>query len=423
MSPRRGPRKLLLVLVSLACALPLAELGVRGLLWARGQPYDGTERLEQMERDLDTVKAFTPKPGGSASKLPADRVLHPFFGAESGADPGGVKAHFERVAPDDAFDVLVVGGSVAMMFGRDAGRDLERLLGADPRLADRPVRVLVGAHAAYKQPQQLNKVAYYFALGFRPDLVVNLDGFNEVAGGMRNGLQGIHPMFPSAPVWAGILGTRTRANEQLSFEATRLQILRDEYEAALSQVKSRGWMRSAILGTWESRRVRGIQDQRLATRDRILEYLKPNGIGRRNAKDLELSGDQYEPGEAAIVDLSVQSWTECSVSLDAMCRARGIAYLHALQPTLWDSGAKPMTEKEAAIGGQPEWRRGVQAGYPRLRAALADLEERGVATLDLSMAFAEVEEELYFDPCHFEAKGSKLLAAPIRDAILAGLDR
>jgi hypothetical protein len=69
------------------------------------------------------------------------------------------------------------------------------------------VKVLNFAHAAFKQPQQLTRVAYLFAFGYRPDVVIELDGFNETALAFENGRTLTHPLYPSAPC-----GKRRRAS-------------------------------------------------------------------------------------------------------------------------------------------------------------------------------------------------------------------
>ena len=57
------------------------------------------------------------------------------------------------------------------------------------------------AYGGYKQPQQLMALNYALALGAQFDVVVNLDGFNEVAlDASENALQGVSPAYPRG--WA-----------------------------------------------------------------------------------------------------------------------------------------------------------------------------------------------------------------------------
>ena len=51
------------------------------------------------------------------------------------------------------------------------------------------------------------------------------------------------------------------------------------------------------------------------------------------------------------------------------------------------------------------WRIAVEQGYPRLRAAGAELAKEGVDFLDASGVFKDHPEPLYRDTCHFEQPG------------------
>ncbi len=419
MTASRG-RKLALLLGSTLVSLLLAELAFRVALRLEGAPYDSAAVLAKLERDADTLKAFTPAGVGEDDR--AKRVLHPYYGAENGVDPGGVLQHFASTPPDAVFEVLVVGGSVASLFCRDAGQDLELALAADPRLAGRTVRVLHGAHGAYKQPQQLNKVAYIFAHGYRPDVVVNLDGFNEVANGFNNGMSGINPLYPSPTVWAGVLWVRGEPDPELADEHAELTRLSESYKARLATAKRLGLLHSAIAGTWVRSRLGSIQARRVALEIELTELHDPQLPGTERPRTRELSGEPYVRETAAIMDLAVKSWVECSISLHALCAARGVPYLHALQPTLWDIGAKPIAPEESQLTGGKYWREGVESGYPRLRESIPLLRAAGVDFLDLSRHFAEVQEPLYVDPCHFSPEGAKLLVNDFARAILALLD-
>jgi hypothetical protein len=102
----------------------------------------------------------------------------------------------------------------------------------------------------------------------------------------------------------------------------------------------------------------------------------------------------------------------------AICAARSIDYLHVLQPTLHDEGAKPPTSEELKKGAiSKTWLAGVREGYPRLRDAGTELRAAGIAFLDASRIFRDVRETLYYDACHFSRRGCEILC----DAVVAAL--
>ena len=80
------------------------------------------------------------------------------------------------------------------------------------------------------------------------------------------------------------------------------------------------------------------------------------------------------------------------------------------------------TEAEVAGGHTgPDWIEGVQTGYPILRARGRQLQDAGVPFIDASMLFAEVNEELYYDACHFGVAGHERLADVVVNALLEAL--
>jgi hypothetical protein len=140
------------------------------------------------------------------------------------------------------------------------------------------------------------------------------------------------------------------------------------------------------------------------------------------AGSLVVHGPPFEPGAQAVAETSVKCWEECSRTLRALCEARGILYVHVLQPTLHDVGSKVPTPKELSEGQGPDsWIDGVHAGYPLLRAAGERLRAGGEHFVDATQIFAKVEKRIYFDVCHFGEAGNVMLGDRIADELLTCL--
>ncbi len=53
--------------------------------------------------------------------------------------------------------------------------------------------------AGYKQPQQLLALAYFLSLGAEYDLIINLDGYNDIVLPITDNYSfGVNPFFPRA---------------------------------------------------------------------------------------------------------------------------------------------------------------------------------------------------------------------------------
>ena len=145
-----------------------------------------------------------PAAGGAVRWEDFTEVLHPYFGYVPDPDansapisdqgffsPDGEPA-FQTRAEDRAI-VGIFGGSFAAQLYLEAGEHLEACLAETGRT---PV-LLAFAAGGYKQPQQVMILSYLLTLGAEFDLVLNIDGFNEVSLPYGDNLpNGVNPFYP-----------------------------------------------------------------------------------------------------------------------------------------------------------------------------------------------------------------------------------
>ena len=370
----------------------------------------------ELERLRDPLAEFAPEQVDTAAIQGSTAgILHPYFGSEKRHDTGGVLATFREGIPASDYVVLVLGGSVAQAWATPGGRVFQKRVSGHPALAGRRVRILNYAHASHKQPQQVMRLAYLFSLGYRPDCVINIDGFNEVAFGCDNGSSGMNPVYPAYPSWGIIAHQFESISPEQWQRAARVTELRARLGELAGSALGRGLHRSSLLGSWALGRARGIDRERRALEQELVAGVAEAQLSETAMR--QLGGPDYPPQFGDYLTLSVRNWFESSLSLDGLCRRRGIPYFHVLQPTLYDEGSKPLTEKERSFEpGTENWPRAVQQGYPRLRDRGQELQSLGILFVDGSQAFANANRELYYDPCHFLGPGSELLAEPIAGA-------
>jgi hypothetical protein len=395
--------------------LCLSELGLRG--WQRwlGAPYDSARVERRLKDAVNPIAAFVPRlerPKLHDADGKPIGVLHPFTGSEDEHDTGGVLAYFREGVPEHVYTVVIVGGSVAGMFVNYAGGAFEQALARDPRLADRRVRVLNYTHAAYKEPQQLMRLAYLFSLGYRPDAVINIDGFNEVALAYENATVGTNPLYPAFTVWGYHVqdfGALSTEQLDLTFELWQLRNrARELVDGALR------WKlyKSSLAGRFIESRLGALMQRRFLVQSRLIE--RATGADAGSSLKPQLNGPDFVRDPAQVFELCARNWFESSLSIQALCNTRGIAYLHVLQPTLHDPGSKLLSPEEQKLEpGPAPWRPGVVRGYPLLRVRAKELEQRGVHFMDASRVFADVHETLYVDACHLGVPGNQILAQAI----------
>ena len=418
-------------MVGIAAAL-LALVAVEGLfrIWLRvsGEPYSAAAAEESMRQIVDVLTEGIPTlrdgaasapdaaaNGRAAIATPVD-VLHPYFGIDFKGrltDLPKETAYFQSEEAARNFDVVILGGSVAAIFA-DVSADLLRLiLASDPSFANREIRIHNQARGGFKQPQQVNVLAYLLTEGWHPDAVVNIDGFNEVALSLENAKQGANPNYPIFAEWAPFVARGPATGEtdaRLAAAAARRERARSILDRALRW----HFQWSAVLGTITLSRLTSLYNERAADTQAQLRSLE-GGLG-----DLATHGPPFDADPDKLLSGAVRAWTEGSRSLHALCAARSILYLHVLQPTLHDAGAKPLTPREIQAGRAPEtYVEGARRGYPLLREEGDRLRSEGIAFFDGSRLFKDVREDLFVDSCHFDRRGNRILGEAVARELLA----
>jgi hypothetical protein len=414
-------RRTLAIGAGLALALAAVELGARIALRVRDRVHSGWHTRDAQrgmlqwvdERRLEQLAEEEAPPRDSMDEPSA--VASPYVGVEYTAwfeDYPKEVEYFASEQGRNTFDILVLGGSVAAHLATDGDDTIQSILGGDARFRGRRIHIHNQGRGGYKAPQTSILGSLLFEMGYRPDMVILIDGFNEVALGNANRVAGAHPLYPSLGHWQYLQSGPTDSEATLDL-LFRMHAAKQRMGGALAaSLRWRLYYSAAatmlVDSAVERARARytaladqyvalgGDDDQDPETEDRELDVA---------LRGPELPAD-FESGLDAIVDI----WVESSINLSGMCLARGIPFIHVLQPTFHDEGSKPRTQEELdQTEIDPHWLAGVVQGYPRLRDAGERLRAAGVHFFDGSRLFEEVHETLYYDCCHVMAPGSRIL--------------
>ncbi|MBI5433933.1 MAG: hypothetical protein HZA52_13965 [Planctomycetes bacterium] len=423
--PRRARlwKKLALVVGSLAIALLLAEGGTRAFLAIRGKAFDAEATRLDVLNTISTLNDNVPRwnaPREETNDPKQAEVLHPYFGIDAAGyieDLANVVTYFQSEAATRNYDIAILGGSVAAIFAAEGAESFIEELRKDPRFAKSIVRYWSLGRGAYKQPQQTIVLHTMLSLGIEFDAVLLLDGFNEVAITRQNATMGEFPLYPTATKWlaraSNPAADRELLDAMMTLRARQLGVTRQA-----RRILDWGIWRSALASLFALKSLTRARGDAMAHFQRVSDRLAKGTVSPTAA------GPRFDPDPAAVMRSSVKAWVMGSRAISALCREHGMTFLHVLQPTLHDTGSKPRTPQEIEKGASiPSWEEGARLGYPELRAASAQLIERGIAFYDASRLFAEVEETLYYDSCHFNALGNQMLGRalgrPFLDAAAA----
>ena len=347
-------------------------------------------------------------------------VVHPFLGFVSNPDrapglsqygyPKSSRLGLER-NPDHVV-IAVVGGSVAQGFAKSGLPDVIEQLQGDPAYAGKEFVAIDLAVGGYKQPQQLMTVTYLLTLGFEFDVVLNIDGFNEVALHVaENGKQHVFPAYPRG--W--YLRVANLPNRTLRVRMGRVAILDEAMFRAARIFSAAPWRWSPACNLVWRLRHDWLDGEHTAAFVALTRYqpVENSYLMTGPRVDFETDADLY-------VHL-VGIWKRSSLQLDRLCRANGIRYFHFLQPNQYVEGSKLLTADEQALAFTEDhpYRAGVELGYPLLARAGAELRAEGVRFVDLTNVFADEPATLYVDDCcHFNELGNHLVAARVTRELL-----
>lgn len=404
-------RRLRLVAINLLVFLALAETAGAVAYYARHGSFFYA---------ADPV-APPPLPETARGELSADG-LHPYFGPihRPGVRPetnnigfGSPQAFPYARRNAEEFLVGIFGGSVARDFCDRGAPHLIAVLKQDPRFAARDVVPLCFGHEGYKQPQQLIILSYFLSLGQEYDLVLNIDGFNEVALGSRNEQRGRDSSMPS-PIhldpMLNLIDQATMTPERV-YALARISAYKEQLNRLRTAIER---TRSAALH-FALERYHAFTLNRYQSEARAYDALPANPP---SASVLLLTPPVGSPEN--VYDDIAANWSAASRLMHDMLAARRVRYVHVLQPNQYFT-TRAFSDEEARVAlnsGQP-FKAAVEAGYPSLVRAAASL--AGVNTfVDATTAFDREAGVMYEDDCcHYTAYGNEVLAELIASRIVA----
>jgi len=356
-----------------------------------------------------------------SERLVIHEVIHPYLGYVHDPKRMGQYTRFGFRGDDrllfsqsrEIVRVALMGGSFAEGVSISGKNAILKSLRQIDRFKNRRIEFFCLALGGYKQPQQLFTLTYLLSHGIRFDLVINIDGFNEmVLSIVENIPKGVNPLYP-----------RNWYTRAYGFDTETLKLLGKIQFATLDRV---GWAERFSNPFLEysitSNLVWYLYDNHLNWRRIKAEfaYQKYN-----TANDPEsgyhITGPRHEYKSESILYRQLAGvWKQCSRQMAQICKANGMDYFHFLQPNQYVKGSKVIHAAERAVAINPQHPYGPAAsgGYPHLNRAGERLTDEGIQFFDLTMVFKSNETPLYSDDCcHLTPEGYDIIGRMMGDAI------
>ena len=266
----------------------------------------------------------------------------------------------------------------------------------------------------FEQPQQLGSIGFFLALGAEFDIVINIDGFNDIVLPIVDNYQrGVYPFYPRS--WNSFVNRRPSQSTILA--AGEIAFLKREQRERIARARSSVFARSAVMGLIHHRELRGAA-ARIAS---IQRYL----LEEKTDLPFEAQGPYEAYDDIALVYAeAAEVWATSSILMQHLLEGAGAVYFHVLQPNQYVVGSKLLTdsEKEIAHDMSPPYAEVATRGYPYLFEASRRIVEAGVRFFDATQLFRDVAGDVYPDPCcHVIRFGKELVARSIAGWVVEAL--
>jgi len=306
--------------------------------------------------------------------------------------------------------ILVLGGSVARWFALQTSEDFIKQLTQNSYFKNKNIILLNMAAGGYKQPQQLNLLNFLLINSTIPDIVINIDGFNEAALSYDNLFNGVSPIYPSFSHWANMSkGTVLTFEIRKAIKEFQISLENRDYFVSLY---NKFWY-SNILSYIYSKRI-DYWNHKMVKNEIV--YTKKITKSNSNINELIIKGPMPDISLDKITDI----WVNSSKLINDICKKNGIKYFHYLQPTSFDpDNYKTFTKDELNFRGsiEDQWAQGVINLYPIFKLRAKELVSYGIIYKDLTKIFINNKETLYYDKCHFNQQGNEIMAKFIANHI------
>ncbi len=319
------------------------------------------------------------------------------------------------------FIIGVFGGSVANNFAVDEYKNqrLSQKLQSYPEFADREIVILNFGNGGYKQPQQLLILNYFLALGQELDLVINIDGFNEVALSNLNNKARVEIGIPSVQHIQPLIGLASNnVSPEVMSAIVQINENKKQLKAGIDKLPT---CQFALCHAVTSLRVKQLVNNYQQSVVKYDAQVKQSSSDTANSSIVYIpKADSVLPDRAAF-DKMASLWYESSIAMNQILSSRKIKYFHFIQPNQYYPTKRAFTgkEKEIAINKESPYIEGVKKGYPVLLSKVDDLQKARVNVFSAVNILDNTKETVYKDACcHYNSVGEEVLANYISSSII-----
>lgn len=313
----------------------------------------------------------------------------------------------------DQYIIGIFGGSVARDIAILGQNALIKKLQQAKFFTDKEIVVLNFSNGGYKQPQQLLTLTYFLSIGQEFDMVINIDGFNEVFSSKLNNKNNLDISMPDTVRDFADLTNQTTLNYEKVESIAKINQYKEKLDDIANTINKTPFASgSFILEVYYAY---------------LLNQYKEETIRFQNIEStgLDTSIVFAKPVEQQLTDPELyrfvaEVWANASLMMNQTLIQRKIPYIHILQPNQYYSNKVfSVDEAKIAFNVNNSRKPAIEQGYPLLEEKSEELLQNGVNFYNAVQIFDNVSTSIYRDDCcHYNQQGNQIFAEFIADAIL-----
>jgi hypothetical protein len=252
-------------------------------------------------------------------------------------------------------------------------------------------------------------------------MVVNIDGFNEVALSNLNNKNQVDLAMPSIQhIWP----LANFANNSLSTKAMEATLRIQENKTRINQGLSS--LQKCSLAACDA--LTFVYVQQLVNNYKT-DVLKFEEERIKEQKDGSGSVIYINTNKSALQDSvafkkMAENWAKSSIFMSKVLSASNVPYFHVLQPNQYYQTKRVFgeAEKQIAFNKETPYAKSVQIGYPALFNKFPNLEKNNINILNAVNVFDRTKDAVYVDSCcHYNQAGEVIFSDYMGRSILEAL--
>ncbi|MGD1701354.1 hypothetical protein [Dapis sp. BLCC M229] len=324
---------------------------------------------------------------------------------------------------DNQYIIGVFGGSVASNYSiyEIQNQILEKKLKQIPEFKDKDFIILSFATGGYKQPQQLILLNYFLSIGQEFDMLINIDGFNEVILAKANNKNNIDIMMPSTN---HVVPLTNIANNSLSTKSIKAMLKindsKDKLKDALETLEKCQVAYCYALTSIYVQNLATTYRKNVKLFDKERKKAAQQAAGETEASIVYFYAQNPELEESELYETMAEHWKKASIMMQQIAANNNILYFHILQPNQYypTNRIYSEAEKKIAFDSDSPFREATELGYPVLFGKIDDLKQNGVNFLNGVKILDDAKEIVYIDSCcHYTEVGENILSEFVANSI------